>query len=537
MNWPCRRIPPSPLSMTEAVRRLSAVLALALLLSGCEAAPAPETPAPTPSPTPTATLTPQPVQAAPPFTLPYYPGASLHPIAGDNQTNLVLLPLIYEPLFTLDQSFAASPALCAVSSISEDGLTWTLSVSPGHTFSDGTPVTPGDVAASLIQALRPGSRFEARLAGIRSVREQDGLVQLQLTAPNGALDALLDVPVFREAEGAVLGSGPYALQQKGEDLFLAKNPFWTGRLPFDEVILAAVTETDTLIQGFDRQDISLVSTDPTGSSSLNFSGAFDVWEYPTSVMLYLGFNAKAGLCRDAALRQAFSRCIDRDAVAASLLSRHAVAADLPVSPYSALYSPEAAALTSYDLQAAQTLLEEAGCTLNEGVLYWRRSPVSLRLIVNSDNSFKNAVADYVAECLNKTGAQVTVEVLPWDGYSAALAAGNFDLYLGEVRMTADFDLSPFLERNGALNFGGYSNEDTSALLSAYRAARGPERTAAASLFYQQLSTEAPLTALCFKTCHMLTHWGMLEGAAPTQQNVFDRLEEWTYAPSGQKQEE
>lgn len=524
--------------MTEAVRRLSAALALALLLSGCEAVPPPETPAPEPTPTPTPTAAPRPVvQTVLPFTLPYYPGAALHPISGDNQTNLVVLPLMYETLFKLDQSFAASPGVCAVSSVSEDGLTWALSVSPGHTFSDGTPVTASDVAASLNQALRPGSRFEARLSGIRSVREQEGLVQLQLTAPNGALDTLLDVPVFREAEGTVLGSGPFVLRQEGENLSLNRNPFWTGQLPFDEVLLTPVTETDALVQGFARRDISLVSTDPTGSNSLNFSGVFDVWEYPTSVMLYLGFNARTGLCRDAALRQALSRSIDRDAVAASLLARHAVAAELPVSPYSALYSPEAAALASYDLQAAQALLEEAGYTLDEGVLYRRRSPVSLRLIVNSDNSFKSAVADYVAECLGKTGVQVTVEVLPWDGYSAALAAGNFDLYLGEVRMTADFDMTPFLERNGALNFGGYSNGDTSALLAACRAARGPARTAAASQFYQQLSTEAPLTALCFKTCDMLTHWGMLEGAAPTQQNVFDRLDEWTYAPSGRTQEE
>lgn len=523
--------------MTESIRRLSAALTLVLLLSGCEVPPALETAAPEPAPTPTATTAPRPTAAAQPFTLPYYPAASLHPIAGDNQTNLTVISLICETLFTLDQSFAARPNVCAAASVSEDGLTWTLSVSPGHTFSDGAPVTAEDVAASLNQALRPGSRYAQRLSGIRSVRVQDGLVQLQLTTPNGALDALLDVPVIRESGDTVLGSGPYVLHQAEGSASLSRNPFWTGKLPFDEVSLTAVTETDALIHGFNSRTLSLVTTDPTGGDSPGYSGAFDVWSYPTSIMLYVGFNVKTGFCRDAALRQALSRSIDRDAVAASLMSRHAVAASLPVSPYTALYAPEAAALTAFDLQAAQTLLEEAGYTAAEGVLYRRRSPVALRLAVNADNSFKSAVAAYIAECMGKTGVQITVETLPWEDYNAALAAGNFDLYLGEVRMTADFDLSPFLERDGALNFGGYFNGETSALLADFRAARGGLRNAAALLLYQQLSMEAPFIPLCFKNWDMLTHWGMLEGAAPTQQNVFDRLDEWTYAPSGRTQEE
>lgn len=39
---------------------------------------------------------------------------------------------------------------------------------------------------------------------------------------------------------------------------------------------------------------------------------------------------------------------------------------------------------------------------------------------------------------------VEVNALPWEEYNAALAAGNFDLYYGEVRLTADWNLTSLL---------------------------------------------------------------------------------------------
>ena len=65
-------------------RALTAItLCAALFLTGCtgEDPQTPETPEVTPSATVTAQKT--------PFTLPYYPNASLHPITSENRTNLV----------------------------------------------------------------------------------------------------------------------------------------------------------------------------------------------------------------------------------------------------------------------------------------------------------------------------------------------------------------------------------------------------------------------------------------------------------------
>lgn len=96
-------------------------------------------------------------------------------------------------------------------------------------------------------------------------------------------------------------------------------------------------------------------------------------------------------------------------------------------------------------------------------------------MVNTDNSFKLAVAEYLAGQLSDLGVSVDLKKLTWDDYLAALESGNFDLYLGEVTLTADFNLSPLLGRAGTLNYGGYSSAETDALAELLRAAVEDER--------------------------------------------------------------
>ena len=73
--------------------------------------------------------------------------------------------------------------------------------------------------------------------------------------------------------------------------------------------------------------------------------------------------------------------------------------------------------------------------------------------MNEENSFKRAIAGHLAESWTAGGLPVEIRALPWEEYTAALDAGDFDLYYGETRLTADWDLSGLLAPAGALNYG------------------------------------------------------------------------------------
>lgn len=506
----------------KSVKSAVLLTALALLLSACGV----QAPAPAHSAAPTPSAAPAPAEPMS-FTLPCYSQDSFHPLDGDNRTNLALGGLLYEGLYELDASFEPQSVLAVAHTVSEDGLSWTFTLRQGVTFSDGSPLTGAAVAGSLNQA-RKSALYSARLAGVRAVTAGEGAVTVTLSAPNGALDALLDVPIITGGGDRPLGTGPYVLGGGAEaPVLTAREGWWRGKpLPLDTIALTAIQEPDDLIYAFDTREVSLVSTDLTGSNALGYSGSYETLDYPTTVLLYLGFNTRSGPCRDAGVRRALLRGVDRNTVSTALLSRHAAASPLPFPPGCALWDAGAADALAYSPQAMLDLLGEAGWTPSGDALVKGRQPLSLTLLVNQDNAYKTGVADYLAKTFSQAGVQVTVDKRAWEGYLSALEQGEFDLYLGETRLTADFDLSPLVGSGGALNYGGYSDAGTSALLAALRSAQGEARPAAAGALAENLALQAPIAPLCFKTWSVLTQWGQVTGLSSTQQNVFHHFWAW-----------
>ncbi len=501
-----------------------ALCGLLLLLSGCgeqmpDATQSPE-PTPTPSAQPTAVLATQ-------FALPCYPDAGFHPISGTNRVNLELAGLMYDGLYTLDENFQAQPALAASHTVSADSATWTITLRQGVTFSDGSPLTAQDVVYSLNLA-RQSTLYQYRLSSINGITAGDGTVTITLSLPNGALDTLLDVPILKESTAAVPpGTGPYVLEGTGNDLSLRRrDESWRATDTMPETIrLRAISGNDALISSFDTGDISLVNTDLTGTNSPGFSGNYETTDYATSTLLYVGFNTASGPCQDAAVRRALSYAMDRNTITRAILAHHATPSPLPVHPDSTLYDEELATRLSYAPQTTAQLLEEAGWTRSGGSYSKNGSALEVKLLVSQDNAYRCDVADELERQLESVGVSVTVDKRPWEEYLTALSGGDFDLYLGETRLTADFTFAPLLS-GGSLNYGQFSDWTTTTLHATFRAAQGEARNTAATALYEQLEQQMPFTALCFKNSSVLSQWGQISELTPTQQNLYYGFGSW-----------
>lgn len=456
--------------------------------------------------------------------------AGLHPILSDDRVNLALSALIWEGLFELDNTFTPQPLLCAGYSTSGDGLTWTFTLRGGVTFSDGSPLTADDVAASLNLARSAQSRFAGRFSTVQSIASGEGVVTVKLSEPNGALPALLDVPIIKGEGEFPLGTGPYAPEGSGEEIRLvARSDWWGGKnLPFSAISLRTIQAADDLIYAFDTGDISLVTTDLTGNNALGFAGNSEVWDCPTTTMVYVGYNCGKGVCASPAVRQALDRSLDRRTIAIALFARHAQASALPVPQVSNLYDETSAEARGYSPQAASDLLEGAGYARdNAGEWVKGRKNLSLTLVVNTDNTFRLSAAQYLADSLEATGISVELKKLSWAEYQKALSAGEFDLYLGSAVLSADFDPTALVTAGGALNFGNYPGAPLRELLWTYRSAAGEARKSAAADLWGGMETEVPFSPLCFKNLSVLTRWGTVSGLSPTRQNPFYQMESWS----------
>ena len=230
----------------------------------------------------------------------------------------------------------------------------------------------------------------------------------------------------------------------------------------------------------------------------------------TTVLQYIVCNTALAPLDSPAFRQALSLGINREDVAEAFLSGHGIAAQFPVSPLSELYPAELE--TRYPYDGFVQALADCGYV----------SERTLALLVNEENTFKVSVANALAEDFTAAGVPVETRVLPWEDYMLALTGGDFDLCYGEVRLPANWDLSSLLSSGGALNYGGWADGQTDALLAAWA---GAGDSAAMEALCRYLWEQSPILPVCFKSVTTLTQAEVVEGLTPTAQEPFYNLED------------
>ena len=447
------------------------------------------------------------------FALPYMPGRTLDPMDCADGMQQTAGSLLYEGLFRLDGSFEPQPCLCISYTHDEAALRYTFELRPGVEFSDGSPLTGRDVKASLERA-RTSDRYRSRLSGVASVSANGDSVTVTLNSPNSALPALLDVPVVKsgtQESAAPVGTGPYFYAEEETGAYLIANQaWWKGESqPVDRIALVEAADDDAMLYRFSSHEVQLITADLTGVLPVSTTGSVGCADADTPVMQYIGCNTARAPLDSPALRRALSAGIERANVAGAYLSGHGKPAAFPVSPVSSLYP--AALEEDYSVDGFTAAVAESG--------YVSERP--LTLLVNEENGFKKAIAAHLAESWTSGGVPVEVRVLPWEEYAAALAAGDFDLYYGEARLTADWDLGSLLEPGGRLNYGHWSNPDTSRLLTELAGAQ--DRTAAMRALCAHLKDQAPILPVCFKSTSVLTQAKVVESLAPTAAEPFYAL--------------
>lgn len=454
------------------------------------------------------------------FALPYLDGETADPITCSDGAQKTLGSLLYEGLFTLDPSFEPQPCLAERYSYDADSRTYTITLRQGVLFSDGTELTARDAVYSINRA-RNSARYGSRLADVSAVEGSGHTVTLRLRRDNAAFAARLDIPVIKYNTGSVtfpVGTGPYYYTREGGTAWLAVSKNWWQQkaLPFQRIELVRCKDSDTMSYAFYSREIQLLMCDLTSTSTSNVYGSGTYTDAATTTMQFIGINTARAPLNDPALRRALQLGIDRQGCIDAFFLGHGLAAQWPLSPASALYPTELD--VAYSPDNFDSAMSDAG--------YAQGESIQLTLLVNQENSFKVAAAQRIAEDLSGHDVHITLRQLPWEQYLLALQMGEYDLYYGECRLTADWDLQSLVGSGGALNYGGYASAETDALLAACLAATGAARQDAMLALCRQLQQDAPLLPVCFKSTSVLLPSGAVEAITPTAANPFYDLPEW-----------
>lgn len=454
------------------------------------------------------------------FSLAYHKDHTLDPITCGEGIQQDVASLIYEPLFRLDEQFEPVGVLCESAEWDETGLVCTLRIRQGVLFSDGSELKASDVAATLQRAMT-APRYAYRLRNVSAVNysNRNMTVTITLLGKNSAFLSLLDIPVVKKGTEdwmVPVGTGPYQHVVTDEGALLAVNSTWWQQrtLPVDTITLVHAKDADTATHLFTSDRVQLLTLDPTDGRSA-VSGSKVETERPTTQLHFIGFNTARGVFSDRAARAAFSAGIPRNVLVDAFLSDHALAAEFPISPLSSLYPKDSE--NAYDRNAFLSAVATAGYDTGESR--------ELILLVNEEDSFRLNNAEYIAQTLSVLDWKITVRALPFTEYLVALQQGDFDLYYGQVRLSADWDLTDLIGTGGTMNYGGFADVQMDQYLQEFREAT--DRRMAAEFLCDYYLQTTPIAAICFQNYIIMTHPEVVEGIKTAPGNTFYCLEDWT----------
>ena len=446
------------------------------------------------------------------FSLPYDPEQTLDPVTCPDGMQQVVASLLFEGLFSLDANWEPQGLLCSDYTYDPQTLTYVFTLREGVSFSDSSPLTGDDVRDTLNRA-RTSLRYGARLSGVKSISAGESTVSITLSQANTAFPALLDIPIVKSGteDTIPLGTGPYLLADDADTRRLvASQNWWQGSTqPVEHILLVETADTDAQFYRFSSRDVQLITTDLTGTQSVGTLENVSCTDAGTTILQYLGCNTAQGPLTDPALRRCLSLGINRPQLVSAFLSGHGTAAQFPLSPLCSLYPSHLE--IAYSSTAFSQAVKSSSFSLEEPLVF----------LVNTENTFKLSIAQYLCDVFTDGGVPVELRSLPWEEYTAALQAGDFDLYYGEVKLCADWNLSSLLSYDGSLNYGGWSDEQTQILLNQYAAAQDP--SAAMESLCAYLQQTQPIIPLCFKSTSVLTQSGVVEGLSPTAANPLSPL--------------
>lgn len=446
------------------------------------------------------------------LTLIYYPDRSLNPFTCSDFTNQVVLSLVYQGLFNVGRDSEVVPILCDTYECSASYRTYTFYLNNNATYSDGTKVTLEDVQASF-QAAKDSNYYGGRFVHINSFEINGEGFTVTLDTPMEDFLLLMDIPIVKasqvEAESPV-GSGPYVLGQSLAGPYLRRNLEWWCSSPdldatADSIPLVVAENNIQIRDQFQFGDVGLVCANPCSDSYADYRCDYELWEVDTGIMVYIGCNvAYSDIASNPALRAALTYGIDRDYLVKEYYNNFAEAVTLPMSPSNPYYSTNLASKYQYDPVNFISTVAKAGMPGEQ-----------VELLVNSDDSLRLRVARAIANSLTDLGLDTITVEKSTNEYTALLKAGNYDLYLGETRLSTTMDLTPFLRTWGNLTWGGMADPNLYTLCQA-----ALENSGNFHDLHKAIADDGRIVPIVFLNYAVYATRGLLTNLQPSRGSIF-----------------
>ena len=493
-------------------------------------------------------------------TVPTQGGTLTFPIPENPETNNPLkiqnvelhnlYSLIYEQPVRIGIDGMAEPELAETWGVDSSGTIWTFNLRKGVNWQNGHgEFTSADIiyTLDLIKSYTKEDSLYASTSDLISDYKavDEYTVAITLSEPGNAAFYLMTFPVvckdYSESvdidSAMPVGTGPYVVESydKYEEMVLHANDSWWKQAPYIQDITAVCyPDHDAELIAFEENLFDIITTSVLTVQTYERYNEKESIDYITQYYDCLVPNAASRLFNDANVRKAIAYGLDKREIISKALLGHAVAADYPVVPDSYL-SGESSNIYEYNLQKAQTLLEEAGWRDrdDDGMLEATTDGADIfemtikLLVLKEDDTYRIDVAENIAAQLKECGIDVEIDPQEAGSYKTKLESGSFDLALCSFYLDQNPDISFMIKTDSSTNYGGFSDEGMDLLLSNCRAALDAESMRDAYLSMENYFIETiPQISLYFRTNALIYDVDITVDTDIRDLNIFNTIPRW-----------
>jgi len=443
-----------------------------------------------------------------------------------------------------------------------DPTTWEFTLRKGVKFHDGSDFTAADVVASLNRIPKvpnSPSPFTAYTKQITRIDVVDPhTIRFHTATPYPLMPSdLTQVAIISKAAEsattddfnsgkAAIGTGPYKLVRyaKGDRIELARfDGWWGGRTPWDRVTMRLLPQNAARVAALLAGDVNVIESVPTADiARLKQDKRLGLFRQVVDRLIYIHLDSNRDASpyvtdkdgrpldrnplKDARVRKALSKAIDRKAIVARVMEGEAVPSGQLVPDFLFGASPNLK-VEPFDPDGAKKLLSESGWPDGFGVTL--HSP--------NDRYVNDAkIAQAVAQMWTRIGVPTKVTAMPSATYFPQATELKFSTMLlgwstgtGEASSSLKALLMTYNKEKGfgGTNRGRYSSPKVDALTEdAMQTVDDAKRAA-----YLQRATEIVVNDTGFIPLHFQVNtWAARDGIAYVPR-VDETTLAWKFKPS------
>lgn len=470
---------------------------------------------------------------------------TMNPITTGNKNVQEVSKIIFEPLFQYDANYKLEPCLATEISKTGDKIYLVKLRNDVRWTGTDSKFKADDVKFTIEKLKELSTIYSNNVSNIESVEIiDDYTLKLNVLEENSLFKYNLTFPIvseeyYRDEDFAnteknytPISTGMYYIESNdATTITLKRNSNWWGlknsNPKIEKININIYTSMGEAYNAFKLGNIDLINTQSMDIESNVGTLGFNKKEYKGREYDFITMNCDNEILTYPEVRKAILYAIDRNSIIANIYGGKYYNANFPLDYGSWLYSEDNSS-SSYNPEQAKQILIDSGWELKNNT--WQKyidgktKRIKFNLLVNSDNGYRNSVAELVKQNLETIGIQVQITSLDMNTYLSSIDNRNYDMAIAGTNVSLIPDLNTYF---GELNIANYHNEEVQNIMNSIKQTNDEkelqEKYKALIVRYNE---DIPYISLYINKATLIYSSKLNGNMTPNSYNIFYNIENW-----------